>query len=113
MAEKILRYRLDLTSVELEQLRRVLDEADKAGISVDSIRETIDEGLKIIEKTPAKSRAAKTATAARQKKTREKIQNALNILRLEGKEPTAFRVSKISGVAFATAQKYLDRLKDE
>ncbi len=113
MAEKILRYRLDLTSVEIEQLRRVIDEAETAGVMVDAVRETIDEGLKIIEKTPAKSQAAKTATAARQKKTREKIQNALNILRLEGKKPTAFRVSKISGVAFSTAQKYLKQINDE
>jgi len=112
MAEKILRYRLDLTSVELEQLRRVIDEAEAAGVMVDAVRETL-EGMKIIEKTLKKSVAARKATEVRQKKTREKIQNALNILRLENKEPTAFRVSKISGVAFSTAQKYLDRLENE
>lgn len=111
--QKILRYRLDMTSVELDQLRRVLDEADAAGIAVAAIRETLDDELKIIEKTPAKSRAARQATEARQKKTREKIQNAINILRLENKEPTAFRVSKISGVAFATAQKYLKAINED
>ena len=37
----------------------------------------------------------------------EKIQNAINLLRLENKEITTYSISKIGKVGFQTVQKYL------
>jgi len=50
---------------------------------------------------PEKARKAKTT------KTKEKIQNAINLLRLQGKPINAYQVSKLSGVAYNTARKYI------
>jgi len=50
---------------------------------------------------PEKARAIKTT------KTKEKIQNAINLLRLQGKPINAYQVSKLSGVAYNTARKYI------
>jgi len=44
-----------------------------------------------------------------QAKTKEKIQNAINLLKLEGKEITAYRVAKEAGVSYNTARKYLEQ----
>jgi len=54
-----------------------------------------------------KQESAKRARAALQAKTKEKIQNAINLLKLEGKEITAYAVAKAAGVSYNTAKKYL------
>jgi Fic family protein len=113
-------YRLDLTADEIENLRELVSYAKKHAtrhlkkngeelyFNANLVRK-IDEPRKIIY-SAKKSIAAEKATAARSKQTKEKVQNAINILLLEGKEITAHRVSKISGVAFTTARKYLNTL---
>ena len=52
---------------------------------------------------PEKAREAKTS------KTKEKIQNAINLLRLQNKPINAYQVSNLSGVAYNTARKYLKK----
>ena len=47
------------------------------------------------------------ATEKRSELAREKIQNAINLLRLENKEITTYSISKIGKVGFQTVQKYL------
>ena len=59
-------------------------------------------------KTEKRTEASKKATEARSKKAKEKIQNAINLLRMEGKEITAYSISKVSGVHYNTVKKYLD-----
>ena len=70
--------------------------------------------LEIIKKygyTPPPSQkkrdAAAAATKIRQARAKEKIQNAINLLKLEGKEVTAYAVAKVAGVSYNTAKKYL------
>jgi len=74
----------------------------------------LQEALRVLEKysykappSQKKTDAAKKATAIRQKRTKEKIQNAVNLLMLEGKEVTAYAVAKTAGISYNTAKKYL------
>jgi hypothetical protein len=56
------------------------------------------QNTKRIVATRGKKEAAKKAAESRREKAREKIQNAINMLRLEGKPITAYSISKVSGV---------------
>jgi len=55
----------------------------------------------------SKRNATKKATYAREMKAKKKIENAVNLLRLEGKKITAYSLAKQAGVSFTTARKYI------
>ena len=61
----------------------------------------------------SRSDAAAKATAARQERTKAKIQGAINVLRLYGKKITAKAVAEEAGINLKTAQKYVKQLKEE
>ena len=93
-------------------------EIDKKLESDNNIPKELKDAIETIKKfglkvtgTEKQKRAAAIATATRQKRVKEKIQNAINILKLENKPITPYNVSKISGVSFVTARKYLQELK--
>jgi len=105
-------YRLDLTELELENLREILKYAKTYAASQpqevffsDYLIEKINKPKKI-EYSGKKSFAAMKATEARMKNTKEKIINAINILRMENKEITPYQIAKISGVSYSSAKKY-------
>lgn len=54
----------------------------------------------------SKRNATKKATYAREMKAKKKIENAFNLLRLEGKKITAYSLAKRAEVSFVTARKY-------
>ena len=54
--------------------------------------------------------ATQRATLTRKNAVRAKIQNAINILRIEGKEITPYRVAKTAEISFNTAKKYLNEI---
>ena len=41
-------------------------------------------------------------------RTKEKVQNAINLLRLQNKPINAYQITKLSGVSYNTARKYLN-----
>ena len=53
------------------------------------------------------------AREARTAKTKEKVQNAINLLRIEGKEITAYQVAKVADISFNTAKKYLESINQK
>ena len=55
--------------------------------------------------------ATQRATLTRKNAVKAKIQNAINLLRIEGKEITPYRVAKTAGISFTTAKKYLEQIK--
>jgi Fic family protein len=59
-------------------------------------------------KTEKRKSAAANATAEREKRVKEKIQNAVNLLKMEGKEITPYQVAKTAGISYNTAKKYLN-----
>jgi len=110
--ENLYTYRLDLTESELENLREILKYAKIYASSKpqelyfsDNLIEKITKPKKI-KYSGKKGSAAEKATEARMKKTKEKVINAINILRMENKEITPYQIAKVSGVSYNSAKKY-------
>ena len=89
---------------------------EKKALQDDQLPADLQEALKVLEKysykappSQKKIESAHRATAIRQQRTKEKIQNAINLLKLEGKEVTAYAVAKTAGVSYNTARKYLEQ----
>jgi len=57
-------------------------------------------------KSSAKQRAAQKATNVRQERAKEKIQNAVNLLHLEGAKVNVNSVSRKANVAYNTVKRY-------
>ncbi len=51
--------------------------------------------------------ATNKATESRTAKAKEKIQNAINLLRMENKKITHYSIAKTAGVSYVTVKKYL------
>ena len=73
--------------------------------------------LEIIEKygvkapvSEKKKESAKAAAAVKARTAKEKVINAVNLLRLQGEEITAYKVAKTAGVSYNTAKKYLTKI---
>jgi Fic family protein len=77
--------------------------------TANAINVLINKGERIISQK--KQDTARSALKIKVSKTKEKIQNAINLLRLQGKPINAYQVAKLSGVAYNTARKYLKGLK--
>ena len=72
--------------------------------------------LEIIEKYSAKIppskkkiESARRAANSKAKKAKEKIDNAINLLKLQGEEITIYKVAKTAKVSYNTAKKYLSQ----
>lgn len=91
----------DIEAHELEQAKQVLE---KHGFR--AVRATADKSKKVA--------SASKANEAKIKATREKLQNGLNLWRLEGdqdKKLTAYKLGKLSGVSQNTAKKFLEEIE--
>ena len=62
-------------------------------------------------KTTNKRVATVNANEKKISTSRKKVENAMNMLRLEGKEPTAYAVAKVADISYNTASKYLKLIK--
>jgi len=104
---KGLTMRLQLEGIEFtipnKLWQAVVEEKIKDIEVINAINTLINKSEMLPDKrqNPEKARKAKTS------KVKEKIQNAINLLRLQGKPINAYQVSKMSGVAYNTARKYL------
>jgi len=72
--------------------------------------------LEIIEKYSAKIppskkkiESAKRASKIKADRTKEKVINAVNLLRLQGEEITPYKVAKTANISYNTAKKYLQK----
>ena len=113
-------YRIDLYSHEFELFKEYIkiDEIKKAYelTKDDKDSENIFEKFlnkinnpKIIKHSNKKITAIQKATQIRSSNAKEKINNAINILRLENKQFTHYNISKTSKVAFQTVKKYINK----
>ena len=71
--------------------------------------------LEILEKygkklppSPKKIESAKRASKIKADKAKEKVINAVNLLRLQGEEITPYKVAKTANISYNTAKKYLN-----
>ncbi len=101
---EFLGYRLvKISDVEAKELERAKKTLERHGFR--AVRVTADKSKK--------AAAAKMANAAKVKATDEKIQNGLDLWRMEedqGKKLTAYKLAKLAGVSQNTAKKYLDKI---
>lgn len=121
---KFFNKRLDLNESEFDCLKRYIDfeKMEEAAKNFDyeyykkfNINESTEAELlkklnnpKEIEHSVKKVVASSKATEARTKAAKEKIQNAINILRMENKKITHYSIAQTSGVSFTTVKKYLN-----
>lgn len=108
---KLIKKRIDLTESEYLLLLEYFDFARLEEKKHIDTAQTLFEALKSpkdIEYSFKKFRASETATRARSTKAKEKIQNAINILRMEGKNITHYSIAQMSGVSFNTVKKYIN-----
>jgi hypothetical protein len=104
------KMRLELKGIEFTIPNKLIDACYDGKIKdpeiINAINTLITKSKVITRlKNPEKARAVKTT------KTKEKIQNAINLLRLQGKPINPYQVAKLSGVAYNTARKYLKNNK--
>ena len=90
-----------------EKLIKDMDQLDIE--TANAINTLLKKGERVISQK--KQETAKAALKVKISKTKEKIQNAINLLRLQGKPINPYQVAKLSGVAYNTARKYLKRAK--
>jgi hypothetical protein len=95
-----------------------LDEFDYDKLSNDEkelfncVNKLITKGKVIIADSESNKRKnAKKATTAKVTKTKEKIQNAINLLKLQGEEINPYRIAKVAHVSYNTARKYYVNLR--
>ena len=96
-------YKIDINKDDENELERA--------------KETLERfGFRAVKKTAnlANKRAsASKATATRQKITADKIQEGMNLWRMEASEDrlTAYKLGKLAGVSQNTAKKYLAKIE--
>jgi Fic family protein len=93
----------------------VIDIEKKALKEKEEMPKDLQWALEIIQKYGAKvppsekkKESAKRAAAAKAKTAKEKVINAVNLLKLQGEEITPYKVAKTAGVSYNTAKKYLN-----
>ncbi len=98
-------YRLEkISDTDVQELERAKEVLEKHGFR--AVRKTTNTGKKIA--------SAAKANQAKIDATNAKIQNGLNLWRMEGdqeKKLTAYKLGQLSGVSQNTAKKYLDRIE--
>jgi len=105
-----IKYRLELEVDELKELRIAYKYFAKAMNQEDYLDEKLLEKLNVAEPhlpSYKKKECTKIATKVRQDKAKKKIQNAINLMKLEGKKLTLYSIAKESGVAYQTVKKYI------
>ncbi len=89
---------------------KLISEIDKLDIeTANAINTLIKKGERVISKK--KQETAKNALEIKVTRTKEKVQNAINLLRLQNKPINAYQITKLSGVSYNTARKYITQFK--
>ena len=100
--------RLQLEGIEFTIPNKLLDVCMDGGKITDiEVINAINTLINKSEMLPDKRQNPEKARKAKTSKVKEKIQNAINLLRLQDKPINAYQVSKMSGVAYNTARKYI------
>ena len=93
---------------------------NKALLEDENTPEDLKKAIEIIEKyglkaksTIKQQKSAERATKARSDKAREKIENAINLLRLESKDINCNSVAVVSGCSINTVRKYKHRIDNQ
>ena len=99
--------RIKILDIEMTIPNKLLEKVDKLGEN-NPIGEALENLLKNAEVIENKRNLENTkkATETKKLKAREKVQNAINLLRLQGEEVNPYKISKLAGISYNTARKY-------
>ncbi len=92
-------YRLDLGRADYASLLNAVKSTGKENI----LKIILD--ARLIERAEAKVKAIAEARQARTRQTDEKIENALRLLVMEGREITTYSVAKMAKVSYNTVKR--------
>jgi len=100
--------RIKILDIEMTIPNKLLEKVDKLGKN-EPIREALENLLENAEVIENKRNLENTkkATETKKLKAKEKVQNAINLLRLQGEEVNPYRVAKIANISYNTARKYI------
>ena len=100
--------RIKILDIEMTIPNKLIEKVDKLGEN-EPIKQALENLLKNAEVIENKRNLENTkkATETKKLKAREKVQNAINLLRLQGEEVNPYRVVKIANISYNTARKYL------
>jgi len=95
-------YTIEINATEAGDLERAKEVLKKHGFRA----------VKMTSDLTKKRASAGKATEARQRATAEKIQNGMNLWRMEASEKplTAYKLAKLADVSQNTAKKYLTKI---
>lgn len=103
----IKKYRVEFEPEELAILQEYINNIkDKNYTTFNEMKEKINNPKEILW-SAKKSISADNATKVRTLKAKKKIQNAINILRMENKKITHYSIAKTAGVSYVTVKKYI------
>jgi len=107
-------YRVDLSYDHLKLLQKYLDEIkdiDERDLIMFNEMKQIVNNPKEIKRSVDKMIAMDKAREAKTNRIKEKINNAINLLRLEQKKFTHYSVAKAANVAYMTVRKHISQEK--
>ena len=113
--------RVEILGVEMTIPNKLLDKLDFMDMEkltddekelISAINKLVTKG-KILNYNSNKSVNIQKATNAKINKTKEKIQNAINLLRLQGEEINPYRIAKVAHVSYNTTRKYFSLLLEK
>jgi len=109
------KYRIELLDKkELELLEKLIRreiETNTPNIYAKRVLEAI-QNVKHIKWSKKKYDATVKANESKIRTSRKKVDNAINLLRKEGKKITTYSIAKTAGISFNTAQKYYRMLNN-
>ena len=100
--------RIKILDIEMTIPNKLLEKVDKLGEN-EPIKQALENLIKNAEVIENKRNLENTkkATEIKKLKAKEKVQNAINLLRLQGEEVNPYRVAKIANISYNTARKYI------
>ena len=108
--------RLSVAGVEFTLPNKLLEALENGKIKDDEIIQAINTLVIKCDKPGdngaiAKMKNVSKARLIRQSKTKEKVINAINLLKLQGEEVNPYRIAKLANISYNTARKYFKELK--
>jgi len=110
---KEIKMRFEVFGYVIDIEKKALNEKD-GGKMPNDLRWALEIIKKYGVKAPVsekKRESAKRAAELKARTAKEKVTNAVNLLRLQGEEITPYKVAKTAEVSYNTAKKYLKSFK--
>lgn len=102
-------YRIEFDSELMELLQKYINQAEVSEedlILFNQMKAFVNTPREI-KRSVKKRMAIDKATEARTKQAKAKIQNAMNLLQIEGKKLTLYSIAKTAQVSYSTVKKYI------